>query len=345
MRMSIYGLDLAITRNMTVWGLTRSIGFGLALAVLLSLSTGLSANAQNYPDRAIRIVVGFPPGGGVDTTARVVGMAMSQDLGQPMVVENKPGAAGTIGAADVARSTPDGYTLLVTPGGHSIFGAIFQSLPFDTVKSFDWISNIVTVPFLVVVPSNSEFKSLADIIAKAKSTPNTVTFGSAGQGTTHHLGVELLGIRTNTKFVHVPYRGDAPLINAVLAGEVQFAIATPTLVLQNMKTGALRVLAVTTHSRSPELPEVPTVEESLRIPDYDVGTWFALAGPAGMPPPVVTKLNATIRKALASPDVKSRLAGIGGEISPTTPDQMRDRVARELATWTVTVHEAHIEKQ
>jgi tripartite-type tricarboxylate transporter receptor subunit TctC len=262
-----------------------------------------------------------------------------------MVIENKPGAAGTIGAAEVARSAPDGYTLLVMPGGHSIFGAIFKSLPFDTVKSFEWISGIITVPFFVVVPGNSEFKSVADIIAKAKASPGTVTFGSAGQGTTHHLGVELLGNRTGVKFLHVPYRGDAPLITALLAGEVQFGLATPTLILDNVKTGRLRALATTANERAAMLPDVPTVEQALQIQNYDVRTWFGMAGPAGLPANVVARLNGELGKALAAAEVRKRLAGIGGEITPTTPAQMHDRVARELQTWTETVNQAGIEKQ
>jgi tripartite-type tricarboxylate transporter receptor subunit TctC len=254
---------------------------------------GGPAQAQDFPAKPVRIVVGFPPGGGVDTTARVIGQAMSQDLGQSVIVENKPGAAGTIGAAEVARSTPDGYSLLVTPAGHSIYGAMFKSLPFEPVKSFDWISNVVTVPFFVVVPGNSEFKTVADIVAKAKAAPGTVSFGSAGQGTTHHLGIELLGTRAGAKFLHVPYRGDAPLVTALLAGEVQFGLATPTLMLENVRTGKLRALAVTTHARSAKLPDVPTVGQALgqTAGNYDVGTWFGIAGPAGMPPSVVARLN------------------------------------------------------
>lgn len=316
---------------------------GAVIAVLMLL-TGL-AGAQDFPSRPIKVLVGFPPGGGVDTTARVVGQALSQDLGQTVVVENKPGAAGTLGAAEVARSTPDGYTLLVTPGGHAIFGAMFKSLPFDTVKSFDWISNVVSVPFIVVVPGNSEFKTLADVVAKAKVAPGTVSFGSAGHGTTHHLGLELLGIRTGVKFLHVPYRGDAPLNTALLAGEVQFGLATPTLAVESIKAGRLRAVAVTTRERVGQLPDVPTVEQALGIANYDVGTWFGMAGPAGMPAPVVARLNASLKKVLANPDVQSRLAAIGGEIAPTTPEQMRDKVARELQIWTDTVQGASIEKQ
>jgi tripartite-type tricarboxylate transporter receptor subunit TctC len=312
---------------------------------LLLLALPAQGQAQDYPNRSIKIVVGFPPGGGVDTTARVVGQEMSKALGQSMVIENKPGAAGTLGAAEVARSAPDGHAIMVTPGGHAIYGAMFKSLPFDTVASFDWISNIVTLSFFIVVPANSEFRSLADVIAKAKAAPGTVTFGSAGPGSTHHLGIELLAGRTGAKFLHVPYRGDAPVITALLASEVQFALATPTLTLANVQGGKLRALAVTANSRHSGLPDVPTVEQALGISGYDVRSWFALAGPAGLPKPVVERLNAELRKAVAVPEVRARLTAIGGEPAIGTPQEIRERVARELAVWTKTVNDAGIPKQ
>jgi tripartite-type tricarboxylate transporter receptor subunit TctC len=327
----------------------RSEWFALAVllatgALWLSLSPS-AAVAQDYPNRPIRIVVGFPAGGGVDTVARVIGNDMSKSLGQPIVVENKPGAAGTLGAADVAKSVPDGYTLLVTPGGHAIFGAMFKSLPFHTVDSFDWISNVIKVPFFVVAPVASEFRSLGELIAKAKSDPGTLTFGSAGPGSTHHLGIELLARMTGAKMLHVPYRGDAPLVTALLAGEVQFALATPTLIVENIKAGKLRALATTADTRWSGLPNVPTVEQALGLQGYDVRTWFGLAGPAGLPAPIIDRLNAELRKAVAVPEVRDRLAGIGGELAPTTPADMRERVARELAIWTRTVDEGGIPKQ
>ncbi|MBM3529735.1 MAG: tripartite tricarboxylate transporter substrate binding protein [Alphaproteobacteria bacterium] len=317
----------------------------MALACgLLPFAASVPAAAQDYPNRPIRIVVGFPPGGGVDSTARVMAAEMSKHLGQSMVVENKPGAAGTLGAADVARSAPDGYTIMVTPGGHAIFGAMFKSLPFDTVKSFDWISNIVTLSFFVMVPANSEFKTLADLVAKAKAEPGKLTYGSAGPGSTHHLGIELLGARAGAKFLHVPYRGDAPVITALLGSEVQFALATPTQAISNAKAGKLRAIAVAANSRHPALPDVPTVEQALGIQNYDVRTWFAMAGPAGMPKPVVDRLNAEVRKAVAVPEVRARLTGSGGEPAAGTSDAMRERVARELATWTKTVEDAGVPK-
>jgi tripartite-type tricarboxylate transporter receptor subunit TctC len=316
----------------------------IALASVCITAIAGSAVAQDYPSRPVKIVVGFTAGGGVDTSARVVGEALSRGLGQPVIVENKPGAAGTIGATEVARSNPDGYTLLVTPGGHSIYGAIFKSLPFETVKSFDWISSIVSAPFIVLVPANSEFKTLSDLIAKAKSAPGAINFGSAGQGTTHHLALELLAQRSGTKLQHVPYRGDAPLNTALLAGEVQLGLATPTLAIGNIESGKLRALAVTSNERLDRLPDVPTVEQALGIKDYDVRTWFGLAAPAGLPQAVREKLNAELRKSLSDPEVRKRLSSIG-DAAPTSPEQMRDRVARELQTWTTIVNDAGIAKQ
>jgi tripartite-type tricarboxylate transporter receptor subunit TctC len=317
-----------------------------AAALLLAFAAAPhSAAAQDFPHRTLKIVVGFPPGGGVDTTARIIAQELSAGLGQPVVVENKPGAAGTLGAAEVARSAPDGYTLLLAPGGHAIYGAMFKSLPFDTVSSFDWISSIVSVPFFVVVPANSETRTLAEVIAKAKAAPGTITYGSAGPGSTHHLGVELLSGRTGARFLHVPYRGDAPVIAALLASEVQFALATPTLTIENVKAGKLRAIAVAGNRRAAALPDIPTVEQALGIANFDVSTWFAVAAPAGPPKPVLDRLNAEVRKAVAKPEVQARLAALGGEPAGGTPAEMRDRVARELAMWSKTVEDAGIPKQ
>jgi tripartite-type tricarboxylate transporter receptor subunit TctC len=299
--------------------------------------------AQDYPNRPIKLVVGFPPGGGTDAAARVISAEMAKGLGQPIVIENKPGAAGTLGAAEVVRSAPDGYTILVTPGGHSIYGAIFKALPFDTVASFEWVSGIITIPFLVIVPPNSEFRTLSDLIARAKAAPGTVSFGSAGPGSTHHLGLELLASRTGTKFLHVPYRGDAPVIAALLGSEVQFGLATPTLALENVKAGKLRALAVTTGARSASLPDLPTVAEALGI-TFDVRSWFAMAAPAGTPKPIVGRLNAELRKAAAVPEVHARLSRLG-EVATNSSEEMRGRVASELQVWTKTVDDARIEKQ
>lgn len=317
-----------------------AVAIGLLLAAALTPLVGV---AQDYPNRSIKVVVGFPPGGGTDAAARVISAEMAKGLGQPIVIENKPGAAGSLGAAEVARSAPDGYTLLVTPGGHSIYGAIFKALPFDTVASFEWVSTIITIPFLVIVPPNSEFRTLADLIAKAKAAPGTVSFGTAGPGSTHHLGLELLASRTGTKFLHVPYRGDAPVITALLGSEVQFGLATPTLALENIRAGKLRALAITTGARNATLPELPTVAEALGI-NFDVRSWFAMAAPAGTPKPIIGRLNAELRKAAAVPEVHARLSRLG-EVATNSSEEMRGRVASELQVWTKTVDDARIEKQ
>ena len=304
-----------------------------------------ASRAQDYPNRPIRVIVGFPPGGGTDVTARLIAQEMSKSLGQSVVIENKPGAAGSLGAAEAARSTPDGYTLLVTPGGHPIFGAIFKTLPFHTVNSFEWISNIITIPFFIVVPANSEFKTLADVIAKAKSAPGTISFGSTGPGSTHQLGMELLGSKAGAKFLHIPYRGDAPIITALLANEIHFSIVTPTQAIENVKAGKFRALAVTSNTRYAGMPEVPTVNQAIGLNDFDLRSWFGMGAPAGVPKPIVNRLNAEVRKAVEVPEVKARLVAMGGEPDVGTPAAMRERVARELATWTKTVEEAGIEKQ
>ena len=316
----------------------------MLVSVLAAALAAGSVSAQDYPNKPIKIVVGFPPGGGTDVATRVIGAEMAKSFGQSIVVENRPGVAGTLGAAEVARSLPDGYTLLVTPGGHAIFGAIFKALPFNTVTSFDWISTIMTIPFFVMVPADSEFKNLADLIGKAKASSGTVSFGSAGVGTTHHLGLELLANRTGVQFLHIPYRGDAAVITGLLGHQVQFGLATPTQAIANVKGGQLRVLATTANVRAAELPDVPTVKEALGV-DYDVRSWFALAGPAGMPKAVVERLNTELRKAVAAPDVHGRLAALGGEPVTTTPQAMHDRVARELQMWAHAVAAAGIPKQ
>jgi tripartite-type tricarboxylate transporter receptor subunit TctC len=316
-----------------------------SLVALVVALGALPAPAQDFPTHPIRIVVGFPPGGGVDLVARLIGQEMGKGLGQPVIVENKPGAAGTIGANFVAKAEPDGYTLLVTPGGHALFGAVFKSLPFDTVESFSWISNVINVPFFAAVRADSKFQTMADVIAAARSAPDKISFGSAGPGSTHHLVGAMLGAATGVKFLHVPYRGDAPVINALLGGEIDFAFATPTQVIANVQTGKFRALATTAAVRAPQLPDVPTLQEALGVKDFDMRTWFALAAPARLPAPIVTRLNEELRKALASAEVRKGLATIGGELAPTTPAEMRARVARELATWTRIVDAANIPRQ
>jgi tripartite-type tricarboxylate transporter receptor subunit TctC len=315
-------------------------------AFAVSLLLGLAAAAaQDFPSRPIKLIVGFAPGGGVDTVARLVGQEMSKSLGQPIVIENRPGAAGTIGAGAAARSEPDGYTLVMLPGGHPLYGATHKSLPFDTVTSFEWVSTLVTLQFLALVRAESKYQSIADLIAAARGAPQTITFASAGAGSTHHLTIEMLAHRAGVKFLHVPYQGDAPALGALLADQVQFTLATPTQALGNIAGGKLRALAVTGNTRMPKAPEVPTMEEATGFKDFDVRTWFGLAAPAGVPAAIVGRLNDELRKAVAVPDIRARLEQIGGEVSPGTPQEFRERVAREHRMWTRVVDDINLPRQ
>ncbi|MCC6780625.1 MAG: tripartite tricarboxylate transporter substrate binding protein [Hyphomicrobiales bacterium] len=316
------------------------------MALVSTLVLGLfTAAAQDYPNRPIRIVVGFAPGGGVDTVARLVGQEMSKSLGQSIVIENRPGAAGTIGAAAAARSEPDGYTLIMLPGGHPLYGATHKSLPFDTVNGFEWISTIVTLQFLAVVGPQSKHRTMAELIAGANAAPGSITYASAGVGSTHHLTVEMIADRAGVKFLHVPYQGDAPAVAALLAEQVQFTLATPTQAIGNIEGGKLRALAVTGNTRMRKLPDVPTVEQATGFKNFDVRTWFGLAAPAGVPAAIIARLNAEVRKALDNPEVRAQLEQIGGEVAPSTPAEFRDRVARELAMWVGVVEAIKLPRQ
>ena len=310
--------------------------FGLACAPLA---------AQDFPNRPIKIVVGFAPGGGVDTVARMIGQELSTRLLQPVVIENRPGAAGTIGAAAAARSEPDGYTLVMLPGGHPLYGATHKSLPFDTLTSFDWISTVVTLQFVALVRPEAKFQSMNDLIAAAKAAPDSITYASAGVGSTHHLTIEMLANRAGVRFLHVPYQGDAPALGALLGDQVQFTLATPTQAIGNIQGGKLRALAVTGNTRMRQLANVPTMEEATGFKDFDVRTWFGLAAPAGLPRPIVDRLNAEVRKVVADPSVAARLEQIGGEASSSSPQEFRDRIAREWQMWIKVVDDIKLPKQ
>lgn len=327
--------------------LNRSLGTltMAAVAALGALAAAAPVVAQAYPTKPIRVVVGFPPGGGVDAVARIMVDELSKALGQPLLIENKPGAAGMLGSAEVAKADPDGHVLLVAPGGHPIFGAMFKQLSFDTVDSFTWISNVIDIPFFFITHDDSPFKSLADVVAKAKAEPNTVTFGSSGLGSTHHLLTELMALNAGVKLTHVPYRGDAAVVTDVLGKHVAFGPATPTGLAGNLAPGRLRALAVTTGKRWPTQPTVPTVAEAIGAKDYHVASWFGFGAPAKMPKEIQARLNAEIHKAVAIPAIREKLERIGGLVAPSTPEELRTKVARELAMWTDIVNRVGIPKQ
>jgi tripartite-type tricarboxylate transporter receptor subunit TctC len=304
----------------------------------------LPVRAQAYPERAIKLYQGFAPGGNADAIARSVGMEMAKTLGQPVVVEAQSGAGGTIAANTVARAKPDGYTLLLATGGHAVAGALYNTLPYKSVADFEMVSTITFFPFLLVVNANSKVQSLREVIANAQAAPGAVGYGTAGVGSTHHLAGELLAKMARVSLLHVPYRGDAAAITALLAGDVPFIIAPPTAVLTNIQAGKLRAIATTGLQRWPGLPSVATVAEQ-GVAGYDVRSWAGLLAPAGTPRPVVERLNAEVLRALQTPAVRQRLEDMGGEARGSTPEEMKAMVSHEIEKWQQVVADAKIPKQ
>ncbi len=298
--------------------------------VFLSVFAAAAA-AQAYPDRPVRIVVGFPPGGSSDTVARVVAQQLSPLLGQPVVVENKPGAGGVIGSDAVAKAAPDGYTLLLATAGHSTAAAMMRKLPFDAVNDFAWITTITTYPFVIATASDSSIKSLQDLIDKAKAAPGKITYSSAGVGTSHHLLGEWLSSLAGIEMNHIPFKGGTSPLTEVLAGRVDVMVETMTLVLPHIRSGKLRGLGVTSPEPKDYLPDVPPASKV--VPGLVFQSWLGIAAPAGTPPAVVDSLNANLRKVLAEPEVQKRLAALGGGAAPVSPAQMRSQVQAEVERW------------
>jgi tripartite-type tricarboxylate transporter receptor subunit TctC len=314
------------------------IAVGALLALVIFSS---AAAAQDYPSRPIKFMHGFPPGGNVDIIARLLGNEMSKGLAQSIVVEPKPGVAGSLAAEAVARSDPDGYTLLVVPSAHPAHGALSRKLSYKVVDDFEWISVASFYPFLICVRKDSRFQTLKDLIDEARRNPGVLKYGSAGVGSILHTTVELMGNETKTKFLHVPYRGEMPAITGLLQGDIDFIAATSGPISARIRLGEFRALAVTGKARWRDFPDVPTVEEQ-GIPGFEVISWTGLAGPAKLPMPIVDKLNAEVRRAISVPDVKGKLESMGGDPRATTPAEMRALVASQFATWTGLAKEANI---
>lgn len=309
-----------------------------------SLALPWQAWAQSYPDRPVKILQGFAPGGNADAIARAVGQEMGKGLGQSMVVEAQAGAGGTIAATTVSKAKPDGYTLLLATGGHAVAGALYNNLAYRTVQDFEMVSTITYFPFLVVVPANSKFNNLSALLAAAKANPDQISYGTAGIGSTHHLAGELLASMSKTQLLHVPYKGDSGSLTALMAGDIPMIIAPPTAVMANIKAGKLRALAATGPQRWSVLPDVPTVAEQ-GVAGFDVRSWAGLMAPAGTPRAVIDRLNAELQKALQVPAVKTRLEEMGGEARGSTPEEMKTMVANQTQKWIQVVNDAKIPKQ
>ncbi len=313
----------------------------IALGILIALST--AAQAQDYPNRLIKMIHGFPPGGNVDIIARLLAQEMQKGLGQNIVIEAKPGLAGVIAAEAVARADPDGYTLMTVASAHAATGALSKNLKYKVVEDFDWISTVSFYPFLICVRKDSRFQTLADLLKEAKAKPGTLNYGSAGVGSILHTTVELLANVTQTKFVHVPYRGEAPAIIGLLGGDFDFIAATTGATTARVKSGEMRALAVTGKVRWKELPDVPTVNEAAGLNDFEVISWTGLTTTAGVPKTIISRLHAEVTRAIAVPELRAKLQSMGGEVRGTTPSEMRDLVARQLALWVKVAREQKLQ--
>ena len=313
----------------------------LIAAAALLVALAASAQAQNYPNRIIKVMLGFPPGGNVDIIARMLAHEMEKSLGQSIMVENRIGAGGAVAAEAIARGEPDGYTLLMVPSSHPAYGALAKNVKFNVVDDFTWISVASFYPFMICVRADSRFQSLAQLIDEARAKPGVLKYGSGGVGSILHTTVELMGHQTGTKFLHVPYRGEAPALTGMLTGDIDFIAATTGPISARVKAGEFRALAVTGLTRWRDFPAVPTVAETV-IPNFEVISWTGMGGPPNLPKPIVDRLNAEMRKALAVPDVKSKLEAMGGDPRATTPDEMKALVSRQYDTWKKLAVEANL---
>jgi tripartite-type tricarboxylate transporter receptor subunit TctC len=301
------------------------------------------AQAQDYPNRPIKLVVPFPAGGPTDGLARIISDRLGAVLGQSIVVENRGGGAGgSIGAKFVAAADPDGYTILLTPGGSLTTGpAVHKNIGYDPAKVFTPVGLIIETPLIVSVDSDLPVKSMAELVAYAKANPGKVSWGSQGFGVAPHLLLELFKLEAGVNIVHVPYRGTAPMLAAIVAGEVQ-AVADPmTTSLPHIQSGRLRAIAIAGTERTPKLPDVPTTKEA-GYPKLDSPFWLGVVAPAGTPPAIIDKLNNAFRESMAPAETRARLATLGAEIKIGTPAEFGNMLAKELALWIGVVKDANI---
>ena len=313
------------------------------LAMALVASVGLStAHAQSWPSKPVRIIVPFPPGGTTDIVARSLGVELQKMWGQPVIIENRAGAGGNVGAEAVAKSPNDGYTLLMgTVGTHAINAPLFaqagNKMPFDPVKDFVPITLAAGVPNVMVVNPKVPVNSVSEFIAYAKANPGKLNMASSGNGTSIHLTGELFKTMTGTYMVHLPYRGSAPAVSDLLAGNTDLMFDNLPSALPHIKAGKLKALAVTSRARSPALPNVPTIEEAAKLNGFDASSWFGLFAPAGTSRTIVDKIQADVAKALAMPEVRERFVAQGAQPSGSTPDQFAAFIRAETDKWTKVV--------
>lgn len=308
----------------------------LAAAVVLGsglLATVPAAAQAAYPNKTITIIVPFSAGGTTDILARIVGQALTTELGQTVVVDNRAGAGGNIGGQAAARASADGYTLFMgTVGTHAINASLYKKMPFDPIKDFAPLTRVANVPNLLVANPAQPFKNVKELIAYGKAHPGQLNFGSSGNGTSIHLSGELFKTMAKVDMQHVPYKGSAPAMTDLLGNQIAIMFDNMPSAIQHVRSGKLRAIAVTTAKRSPELPDVPTIAEA-GVPGYEATSWFGLFAPAGTPPAVISKLNTAVVKVLANSEIKKKINEQGAEVYSETPEQFAAFIQKESVKW------------
>lgn len=310
----------------------KKIFTGLFLCALTITGIPLAAQAQsaaNFPNRTVKIVVPFAPGGSTDALARLLAQRLTASWGQTVIVENKPGAGATLGADYVAKSTPDGYTVLMGAAHHTIAQNVYKNLPYHFGRDFAAVSMVAMIPNVVVVNAKVPVNNIQDLIALAKKEPGKLNYGSAGAGTAHHLLGESFNLKAGTQLVHIPYKGSSPAVADLVSGQVQVMFDTVSSALPQINAGKTKALAVTTAKRSSALPNVPTLSETV-LPGFDFGTWFGILAPAATPTDVITKMSNEIIKIVHMPEVRKQLLEMGSEPIGNTPAEMKAQIDKEL---------------
>lgn len=317
----------------------------IATATLLGLTVSASALAQtadNYPNRSITMVVAFPAAGTTDILARLIGQKLTEKFKQTVVVENRPGAGGNIGTAYVAKAAPDGYTIMMgTIGTQSINPSLYKKMPYDAAKDFVPITRAAMVPNLLVVNQDAPFNTLPEMMAFEKANPGKLTYGSSGNGTTLHLSGELFNLMAGSKITHIPYKGSTPAVADLMGGQISMIFDNMPSVIQQVKSGRLKALAVTSAQRNPQLPEIPTIQE-IGVAGYEVWSWFGLLAPAATPKPIVDKLNASIVEIIKQPEVQAKIIELGAVPVPETSAEFGAFIAAETLKWAKVIKEANI---